>query len=107
MRWAVLVCGPNLVFRRYLMKRVIVSGAVLLLGVLSMVAVAMQAPGGQRGGPNTADPVGIEKVKDNLYMITGGGGNTAAFITDTGVVIVDTKLAGWGQAILDKVRTVS
>ena len=40
-------------------------------------------------------------------MITGGGGNTAAFVTDAGVVIVDTKLANWGQAILDKVKTVS
>ena len=40
-------------------------------------------------------------------MITGGGGNTAAFITDTGVVLVDTKLADWGQAILDKVKTVT
>jgi hypothetical protein len=40
-------------------------------------------------------------VKDNLYMITFGGGNTAAFITEAGVVIVDTKLADWGQAILD------
>ena len=50
---------------------------------------------------------GIEKVKDNLYMITGGGGNTAVFITDGGVVIVDTKLAGWGQAILDTSSTVT
>jgi len=55
-------------------------------------------------------------VKDNLYIITGSspanrdafsGGNTAVFITDTGVVLVDTKLAGWGQVILDKVKTVT
>jgi glyoxylase-like metal-dependent hydrolase (beta-lactamase superfamily II) len=85
------------------MKRAIVLGALLAAGGLSMVAVALQAPGGQRG-PNVA---GIEKVKDNLYMITGGGGNTAAFITERGVVVVDTKLAGWGQAILDKIKTVT
>jgi glyoxylase-like metal-dependent hydrolase (beta-lactamase superfamily II) len=29
------------------------------------------------------------------------------FITDTGVVIVDTKLAGWGQVILDRIKTVT
>ena len=88
------------------MKRGIVLVALLVIGGLSLVAVGLQAPGGQRGpqGPNVA---GIEKVKDNLYMITGGGGNTAAFITDAGVVVVDTKLAGWGQAILDKIKTVS
>ncbi len=85
------------------MKRAMVLGALLIIGGLSVVAVGLQAPGGQRG-PNVAE---IEKVKDNLYMITGGGGNTAAFITDAGVVVVDTKLAGWGQAILDKIKTVS
>ena len=35
------------------------------------------------------------------------GGNTAVFVTDAGVVIVDTKLAGWGQVILDRVKTVT
>ena len=37
-------------------------------------------------------------------MITGGGGNTAVFITANGVVVVDTKHAGWGQPILDKIK---
>jgi len=56
----------------------------------------------------------IEKVKENLYIITGAsdlaafsGGNTAVFITDAGVVLVDTKLPGWGQVILDRVKTVT
>jgi glyoxylase-like metal-dependent hydrolase (beta-lactamase superfamily II) len=49
----------------------------------------------------------LEKLKDNLYVIKGGGGNTAAFITANGVVVVDTKLAGWGQAILDQIKTVT
>jgi glyoxylase-like metal-dependent hydrolase (beta-lactamase superfamily II) len=49
-------------------------------------------------------------------MITGAdptnrdafsGGNTGVFITDNGVVVVDTKLAGWGQVILDKIKTVT
>ena len=87
------------------MKRVTLLIALLAIGALSaaIAAIQAQAPGGQRGpqGPNVAQ---IEKVKDNLYMITGGGGNTAAFITDRGVVVVDTKLAGWGQPILDKIK---
>ncbi len=85
------------------MKRLFTLAAILVSGLLVTAAV----PGAQQpaaSGPNVA---GIEKVKDNLYMITGGGGNTAAFITANGVVLVDTKLANWGQAILDKVRTVS
>jgi glyoxylase-like metal-dependent hydrolase (beta-lactamase superfamily II) len=51
--------------------------------------------------------LGIEKVKDNLYVITGNGGNTAAFIHGKGVVIVDTKLSNNGQKILDKVKSVT
>ena len=65
-------------------------------------AVVAQQPAA--AGPNVA---GIEKVKDNLYMVTGGGGNTAVFVTANGVVLVDTKLANWGQAIMDKVKTVT
>ena len=29
------------------------------------------------------------------------------FITNDGVVVVDTKLAGWGQVLLDKIKTVT
>jgi cyclase len=36
-----------------------------------------------------------------------GAGNTAAFITDNGVVLVDTKTPGNGQPILDKLKTVT
>ena len=61
------------------MKRGIVLGLVLGLGGISIAA--------QRGN----QPLEIQKVKDNLYMIVGNGGNTAAFITDAGVVVVDTK----------------
>jgi hypothetical protein len=38
---------------------------------------------------------------------TFSGGNVAVFIPDDGVTLVDTKLAGWGQAILDKLKTVT
>jgi len=87
------------------MKRGIILSVLLVAGGLSLAAAGFQAPAG-RGpqGPNVAE---IEKVNDRLYMITGGGGNTAAFITDAGVVLVDTKLAGWGQAIMDKVKSVT
>jgi glyoxylase-like metal-dependent hydrolase (beta-lactamase superfamily II) len=87
------------------MKRGIILGVLVVAGGLSLAAAGFQAPAG-RGpqGPNVAE---IEKVNDRLYMITGGGGNTAAFITDNGVVLVDTKLAGWGQAIMDKVKSVT
>jgi cyclase len=79
------------------MRRMVLLGVLFLAGAVGITA-------GQGGQTNTAE---IEKVRDNLFMIRGGGGNTAAFVTSGGVVLVDTKLASWGQAILDKVRSVT
>lgn len=88
------------------MKRGVVLGCVCGAGLVAMAAAAVRAqPAGQ--APAQPPVAGIEKVKDNLYVVTGGGGNTAAFVTERGVVVVDTKLAGWGQAILDQIRTVT
>jgi cyclase len=77
------------------MKRIFVLGALLSLGATGLMWQQSQG---------TAE---IAKVKENLYVITGGGGNTAAFVTDKGVVVVDTKLAGWGERILEKIRSVT
>ncbi len=40
-------------------------------------------------------------------MLRGGGGNTAIFIAANGVVVVDTKNPGWGQPILEKIKTLT
>ncbi|HEY7500862.1 MAG TPA: MBL fold metallo-hydrolase [Vicinamibacterales bacterium] len=80
------------------MRRVLLSSLLLLAWVAAIAAQQAQP------APNVAE---IQKVRDNLFLITGGGGNTAAFITSKGVVLVDTKNPNWGQAILDKVRTVT
>jgi len=97
------------------MKRLTILVAVVAAGVLSIAASGYQQP--SQGLPAAARAATqIEKVKDNLYMITGAdptdrnsfsGGNTGVFITNNGVVVVDTKLAGWGQVILDKIKTVT
>jgi len=94
------------------MKRGIVLGLLLTLGGISMWAATFQnPPAGQRrgggGGQQEQQPLRIEKVKDNLYMILGNGGNTAAFITEAGVVVVDTKNPNNGPAILDKIKSVT
>ena len=47
-------------------------------------------------------------VAENLYIVSGGGGHTAALITaNHGVVLVDTKNPGWGPSILEAVRAVT
>lgn len=84
------------------MQRTVVLSVLVGIGAAAMVAGLAAQPAAQ--GPNVAK---IEKVKDNLYMVSGGGGNTAAFLTANGVVLVDTKNPNWGQAILDQVKTVT
>jgi glyoxylase-like metal-dependent hydrolase (beta-lactamase superfamily II) len=54
-----------------------------------------------------AGQLGIDNVATNLYRVTGQGGNTAVFVRNDGVLLVDTKLANNGQGILDQVRTVT
>jgi cyclase len=97
------------------MKRALVLGSLIAAAGLSIaVAGYQQPPAGPT--PQALEATKIEKVKDNLYMITGStpvpresfsGGNTAVFITNNGVVVVDTKLRGWGQVILDKIKSVT
>jgi glyoxylase-like metal-dependent hydrolase (beta-lactamase superfamily II) len=83
------------------MRRAVILAVVLAAGAAAVAAGAVRA---QQAQQQTAD---IQKVRDNLFVITGGGGNTAAFITDAGVVLVDTKLANWGERIMEKVRSVT
>ncbi|MEO8259778.1 MAG: MBL fold metallo-hydrolase [Acidobacteriota bacterium] len=100
------------------MRRAIVLGTVIAVGALSLAVAAFQVPPQPTSGPNPVSVAAtrIEQVKDNLYVITGStpmpreafaGGNTGVFITDAGVVVVDTKLAGWGQILLDRIRSVT
>ena len=77
---------------------------LMLVGLL----LAIGAVGSCRESGDFEQPTAeIEKVRDNLFLIKGGGGNTAAFVTSRGVILVDTKNPNWGQAIMDKVRSVT
>jgi cyclase len=87
------------------MKRAVVLTLLIAAGTLSVAVRPVQGP--PRGQADQPKIVEVEKIKDNLYILKGGGGNTALFVTDAGAVIVDTKLAGWGPAILDKIKTIT
>jgi cyclase len=96
------------------MIRALTLALIVTLGGLTMAVAAFQAPAPPSAAALAATT--IEKVKDNLYIITGSspapretfsGGNVGVFVTDAGVVIVDTKLAGWGPTILERIRTVT
>ena len=78
---------------------------VLALIVVAGFTVVTLAAQSQR--PRIPPTGTIKKVRDNLYVIPGAGGNTTVFVTGAGVVLVDTKLANNGEAILSQVRSVS
>ena len=90
------------------MRRLIVLTVLVVAGALTIAIVrAQQDPAAMQ----------IEKVKDGLYIITGGrglgtqaggvGGNTTVFITPSGAILIDTKYRGLGNAILDQVKSVT
>src|SRR5262247_1954576 len=88
------------------MTRQLVLGILLAAGALTMSVNALQQPAAPAAG-QAPRVVEVDKLKDNLYMMRGGGGNSAVFITSTGVVVVDTKNPGWGQPLLDKIKSVT
>jgi glyoxylase-like metal-dependent hydrolase (beta-lactamase superfamily II) len=82
------------------MTRARLLAAIVVTGLAAAGVAAQQRP--------RIPPTGtIKQVRDNLYVIPGAGGNTVVFVTRTGVVLVDTKLANNGEAIMNQVRTVS
>ena len=90
-------------------RRSAVLGVLLLCGG-SIAAAAYQAPGAaaDRAGAATAPQViQVDKLKDNLFVLRGGGGNTAVFVGTDGVTVVDTKIPGWGQPLIAKIKELT
>ena len=91
------------------MRRTVLSGLLLTAGGLLMTVAAC--------GSDAPPPVpAIEQVSGDLYVIMGGdptdgatfsGGNVAVYVMDQGVAVVDSKLPGYGQQIIDQIRTVT
>jgi glyoxylase-like metal-dependent hydrolase (beta-lactamase superfamily II) len=95
------------------MKRLSVLLSIVALGA---TIAAYQAPAQTPAPTPTAAQLDVVKLKENLFVITAStpgnpatfsGGNVSVFITDAGVTLVDTKLAAWGQALLDKVKSIT
>lgn len=89
------------------MTRRVVLGMLLAVGALSV---------GLAGQPQRAMLPDLTKVKDNFYIIGSSspvdrarftGGNVSVFVTDAGVTVVDSKLAGYGPDIIAKIKAVT
>jgi glyoxylase-like metal-dependent hydrolase (beta-lactamase superfamily II) len=92
------------------MKRTVLVTALVTVGGLSIGAAGLQ----QQQKPQAVRQ--IRQLRDNLYFLSGGdtydrstwtGGNTLVFVTENGVVLVDTMLAAAGRPILAQIKSVT
>src|SRR5262245_57678268 len=84
------------------MRRMMTLTAVLCVGGLSL-AFGRMALGQER----KVVRMQTLNVRDILYILTGGGGNSLALMRDDGVVVIDTKQPGWGRSIVDTIEAVT
>lgn len=90
------------------MKRYAILAAIMAASLTGTGAMAQpQPPQGRPAGGGLPGVTAIEPIADNVYKIFGGGGNTLVIVQQNGVALVDTKMPGNGQAILDEVRKVT
>ena len=85
------------------MRRIITAAS--LASALGLTAVA--APPLLQSSASRIVKMQTLNVRDILYILSGGGGNTLALMRDDGVVLVDTKLPGWGRSIRDTIESVT
>jgi cyclase len=108
--WSLVICGGlledsrlgnvalryNLPMSRTLLVRVF-AGTLFLL--ITWVGYTQN-----KGGP---PPLTLNKVKEDLYIIEGDGGNVAVYVTNEGVILVDDKYEPDFEGILAKVKSVT
>jgi cyclase len=81
----------------------------VLLGLLALgVAAHAQTPTrASRALAPAAPTIDVWPVRDNIYMLVGAGGNTTVQVGPEGMLVVDTKLAEGGEALLAALRKLS
>ena len=91
-------------FTSALLKEFVAFGSIVMLAV---GALSLEVAAFQQAAASAPKVIDVDKIKDNLYVLKGGGGNTAVFVQANGVTVVDAKNPGWGQPILDKIKTLT
>ena len=83
--------------------RVLSLAASLAVGAAVAAATAVAQQG------QNFDNVQIEtvKVRDNVYMLVGAGGNTTIHVGSDGIMVVDTQFAPLSAKILSAIRAIS
>lgn len=89
------------------MKRIVIG---ILIG-WAVMGTALKARSWWRNRPTPPAPRGTIRdtlnVAPNLYVVRGGGGNSAVFVTANGVVLVDTKYPENWPGLLEQIKKVT
>jgi len=95
--------------------RVLLGGLLVAAGALFAAAPGVHAQGrGQSGGSTAAagrgaasSDIRVLKVRDNIFMLTGAGGNVTVMTFAEGALLVDTGTAAMANSVLDTVKRLS
>ena len=79
----------------------------LSLPLVVAVGLASAMPAALAQTEKPARPVDIQRVKGDLYMLTGEGGNVAVYVTGAGVILVDDMFYRNAEDIVAKVATIT
>lgn len=96
----IVIAGANLLVSAG-MKRMRMAGLLAAIAVVQ-VAYTLNAQNAKPPGP-----LRLEKVKGELYMISGEGGNVAVNVTDEGVILVDDMFDRNHADILAQVKSIT
>ena len=79
------------------------------MGAAAAVVLAFAAAGPAAAQTERIVQIDTLNVRDVLYHLGGGGGNGLALIDEIngGVVLIDTKPAGWGDAVREVIEQVT
>lgn len=78
---------------------------VALLSIAVMLTAGVWALYAQN--PQAPPPSRLQKIADDLYVILGEGSNTTVYLTDEGVILVDTKFERNHNDIVAKVKSLT
>ena len=89
--------------------------SMILTGSWSSSACVPDGTAGYEARQDERFNIVILEVADNLWMLANDpaeqgmrtGGNTAVYVRDDGVTLVDTKIAGYGPDIMARVRELT
>jgi glyoxylase-like metal-dependent hydrolase (beta-lactamase superfamily II) len=76
---------------------------VMLLLVIGTALPASAQPSGQFG---ELPPIEVQRLRPNLFIVTGAHANSVVFVRSKDAVIIDTKgpKPGWGRGIADAMK---